>query len=398
MKLFEYQGKQLLEAAGIPVPRAVLVERVDDLDTRAATFPPPVMVKAQTLQGGRGKAGGIRRVDTRDRIGPVAGALLGETIGDETVAAVLIEECISAQAELYLGITIDDVAGTPLVVASSRGGMDVEALSATGPASVSRNPVPVLEGLPLHRSVEIVRGIGCRGKSLTRTAAVLNRLYAFFIEHDAQLVEINPLIIDEHQRPWACDAKVVINDDALYRHARMASFIPRVEQASENELERRAKEKGFIYVDLKGEIAVMSAGAGYGMMIQDAIHHFGGTTANFMDAKGGVSPELIQEMSALAFQKAARDPAVRAVLMSWCITATPLESVVRGIEAALHAGPPDVPVLVCIYSDGASNLNMSREQGDAILSEAGAAVYTDLFEAIQTAISKGQRHDGHPGQ
>lgn len=281
MKLYEYQAKELLRAAGIPVPGGRVVASPDEAAAACAELG-PVALKVQVLAGGRGKAGGILFAGEPAEARAAARRLLGSTIREHVVERLLVEEKLSFHAELYLGVAVDGPRRRPLLLASAMGGVNIEDVP---DAHLVKLPLDIRWGLLPYQARYVATRLGLTGDLWKQATDVALRLYGVWRRYDAELVEINPLVIRADGRVTAADARMTVDDDALFRQ----QDLPKVEEGSP--LELRVKALGLSYVELEGDIAVMANGAGITMATLDVIQRYGGRPANFMDAGGGASVE-----------------------------------------------------------------------------------------------------------
>jgi succinyl-CoA synthetase beta subunit len=275
---------------------------------------------------------------------------------------------------------MDEPLGRPVVLASLHGGVDVE----RAPAPPARVTVDPRRGLFSHEATGLWRAAGLRGLALRGAAEVLVGLYRVFAQSDALLVEVNPLMPGGEEPPVAVDARVIVDDNGLFRHPRWREAL--LADPSGHPLERRAASLGITYVDLEGDIAVISGGAGATMALLDAIEHYGGRPANFLDTAGGSGPDTMRHMVDLVLEKAATDERVRAIVLNVTIAGTPLESFVRGAVAALNERPPRVPIFGCVRAAAAATQAMSLAEGTAILEAHGVQLFPDLRRAVVVAV------------
>jgi succinyl-CoA synthetase beta subunit len=278
--LYEYEGKRILSQAGISVPGSTLLKSLDEVQEGVEELGSPVVLKAQVLRGGRRKAGLIQTARNASEATSKAEAIFQSQQGDGRIETVLMEQRIEGIQEVYLGVTIDRLAKRPILVVCGEGGIDTEEVSAKSPEKIFSLHVRPLQGLRLYEAVDLAKKMGIRGKMISTIADILVKLYRVFEAYDAELAEINPLMITPDDKVYALDSKVIINEDALYRH-------PDIDERyrSLKPLEKEAKLMGLTYVDLQpGNVAVISSGAGYTMMVLDLIRSFGGEPANFMDS------------------------------------------------------------------------------------------------------------------
>lgn len=280
MKLYEYKAKELMAARGIPVPAGRLAQSPGEAATRARELG-PAMVKAQVLVGGRGKAGGIKAADTPQEARVVAERILGMDIKGCRVNKVYVEQRLAIDTELYLAVTVDAAAKKPLIITSSRGGVDIEGVPEK---DILRCHVPVQWGFLPYQARDLARRLGLAADLARQYEAIAVKLYGLFRDYDAELAEINPLAVSGG-RIIAADARLNIDDDALFRHPEL----PWVND--EMSLEARVRDLGLTYVQLDGDIAVMANGAGITMATLDVLQRYGGRPMNFLDAGGGATAE-----------------------------------------------------------------------------------------------------------
>src|SRR5919107_1352219 len=353
MDLLEYQGKQLFARHGVPVPAGKNAHTVDEAVAAGDDVGYPCVVKAQVLIGGRGKAGGIKVAKDRDELQRHAAAIIGMDIRGFTVHEVWIEEASDIAAEYYASVIFDRSAKKPLVMLSTQGGMDIEEVAATNPEALARLHVDPLLGFHGRRlaydagvDADVVRPIG----------DMLARLYDAFVAEDATLVEVNPLIVTTDRKVMALDAKVTLDDNALYRHPDNAGLRNTV---AEDPQEQMARERGLTYVKLDGNVGILGNGAGLVMSTLDVVKYAGGEPANFLDAGGGANAEQVKQ----AVQVILSNEKVTAVLFNIFGGITRCDEVANGLIEAFDEIKPSVPFVVRL--DGTND-----EEGRRILSEA----------------------------
>jgi succinyl-CoA synthetase beta subunit len=356
--LLEYQGKQLFAKYGIPVPQGKRV--VTPQEARAATeeLGAPVVVKAQVQIGGRGKAGGIKIARDADEAEAHAKAILGMDIRGLTVHEVWVERASDIAAEYYAAVVFDRGAKRPLVMLSSEGGMDIEQINEEHPEAIARLHVDPLVGfLPFHgRRLAYESGIDA--DVVRPVGSMLAKLYEAFVNLDAMLVEVNPLIVTSDRDVVALDAKVSVDDNALGRQPEVAELR---DQSAEDPQEQMAKERGITYVKLGGDIGILGNGAGLVMSTLDVVAQAGGEPANFLDVGGGAKAEGIVE----ALEVLLSDRNVKAVLFNIFGGITRGDEVAKGILQALDRIDVDVPIVVRL--DGTNDV-----EGRKILADADA--------------------------
>lgn len=380
MRLYEWAGKELLRGAGIAVPRGRLAHTPEQAAAACEELGGTAILKAQVRQGRRGKAGLIRKVESGEAAA-VAADLLASSLEGEPVQALLVEEPVAAGGEWYAAITMDDLSGRPVALVSLKGGTEVEA-EAEPPIRMEINP---LRGLSRHDAATLWRTAGLRGLPLRSAADALVGLYKVFVESDAVLVEVNPLFSRGDEPSIAGDAKVVIDESSLFRHPQWRD--ERLADPMLHPLERKAASLGVVYIEMDGDIAVLSGGAGATMALLDAIQHHGGRPANFLDAAGGSGPETLRHMVDLVLEKVATDERVKAVVLNVTVAGTPLESFVKGATVALSQRPPRVPIFGCVRAAAAAVRTMSLAEGAAILSDHGVRLFPDLRQAVLAAVA-----------
>ncbi len=362
MKLHEYQAKALFARYGIPTQRGAVITRPEDLDGLELRY--PVVVKAQVLVGGRGKAGGIRLASTPAEAQQHARAILGMSIKGEVVRRLLVAEAAEIEREYYLAVTLDREARQLVAIASAAGGIDIEEVARTTPeAVVTRHVDPFLGFQPFHAR-ELAAAVGLRGDYLTAFAGIATSLYRLAVQEEAELAEINPLAVAGGAL-LAVDAKVILDDSAAFRHP------DRPPSEEETELERAARQADLAYVELDGDLAIIGNGAGLVMSTLDVVAQFGGRPANFLDVGGGATTESM----AAAMEIALRKPGVRALFINIFGGITRCDHIARAIAAR----PPRVPVAVRLTGT-------NEEEGRRILEAAGIGAFVDAEEAAREAV------------
>ncbi len=381
MLLYEYEGKKIFSQAGIPVPNFVLIRSPGEIRGAGEKIGYPVVLKAQVLRGGRGKAGLIQTAADASEAKSKVEAIFQSEKSEGPIEKVLIEQKIEGIQEIYLGVTIDRLAKRPILVVCGEGGIDIEEVSAKSPEKIFSFHVRSLEGLRLYEAVELAKKMGIRGKMISAIGDVLVRLYRVFESYDAELAEINPLMITSDNRLYALDSKMIINDDGLYRH-------PDIDERyrSLNPLEKEAKTMGLTYVDLQpGNVAVISSGAGYTMMVLDLIRSFGGEPANFMDSIVD-SRERMQKAVEFTIKRAKEDPQIRSILMLKTMSYTPLDQMMGAIKDAMKGQQSPVPMVSCLRATGNAIRNMTMVEAEGQLKELGIRQYTSLRDAVKAAV------------
>ncbi len=362
MKVHEYQAKRILADGGVPVPRGGPARSPDEARAVAEGLGGKAVVKAQVHAGGRGKAGGIRVVSSPEEAAEAAGSMLGTRLvtfqtGPEGVPvdAVLVEEPLDIDRELYVGMVTDGAARGPVVMVSEAGGMDIEEVAETTPEKIMRIPVDPGLGLQPYQGRRIAYGLGLGAAQVRPVASMMQSLYRIFRDSDCSMVEINPLAVTGDGRVLAADAKIDFDDDALFRHSDLGDLH---DPAQDDPLEARAAEYGISYVKLDGDVGCMVNGAGLAMATMDVIGQTGAGPANFLDVGGGADEEKV----ARAIHIILSDPGVKAVLINIFGGILRCDVVARGmLQAAAENAQMDLPMVVRM-------LGTNAEQGRDILS------------------------------
>jgi succinyl-CoA synthetase beta subunit len=358
MDLLEYQGKQLFARHGVPVPSGQPARSVEDALAAADQVGYPCVVKAQVQIGGRGKAGGIKLADNRHEAEQHARAILGMDIRGLTVHELWIEEASQIASEYYASVIFDRSAKAPLVMLSTRGGMDIEQVAEEDPAAIARLHVDPLVGFQDFHGRRLAFEAGVDGDVVRPVGAMLAKLYEVFSSEEATLVEVNPLIVTPQRDVRALDAKVTLDDNALFRHPENAQLR---DPSREDPQERMAAERGLTYVKLDGDIGILGNGAGLVMSTLDVVKGAGGEPANFLDAGGGSKAEAITS----AVEVILSDPKVKAVLFNIFGGITRCDEVARGLIEAFRQINPSVPFVVRL--DGTNDVEGRRLLAEARL-------------------------------
>ena len=356
MDLLEYQGKQLFAKHGVPVPEGRAATTVPAAVEAAEELGYPVVIKAQVQIGGRGKAGGIKLAKDRAEAEENAKAILGMDIRGFTVQELYVEQASEIDEEYYAAIVFDRSAKKPMAMLSRMGGMDVEEVAETDPEAMRMLHVDPLLGLQDFHGRRLAFESGIAGDVVRPVGAMLAKLYEVFVKEDATLVEVNPLRITKSREVLALDAKVTVDDNALFRHPDVAEMR---DLSAEDPQERMAKERGLTYVKLDGNVGILGNGAGLVMSTLDVVAQAGGKPANFLDAGGGSKAEAITS----AVEVILSNDKVSAVLFNIFGGITRCDEVARGLIEAFEQIKPDVPFVVRL--DGTND-----KEGRALLAEA----------------------------
>ena len=381
MDLYEFQGKELFRRFGIPVSDGQLAMSPAEARSAALELGGPVVVKAQVLAGGRGKAGGIKLAETPAEAEAVAHQILGMDIRGHTVHKVWIERASDIAREYYLSITLDRSAKQPLFMLTTEGGVDIEEVAARSPDALVRLHVDPLVGYRSWQGRRLVHDAGISDVGEQRQiTAIVGKLYEAFVGCEAMLCEINPLIVTTEGEVRALDSKFTVDDNALFRRPEIAELR---DLAASDPLEALAREKGVTYVKLDGEVGVLGNGAGLTMSTVDVVTFVGGRPANFCDLGGGGDAQGVVD----ALEVITRDPQVRAVFFNIFGGITRCDEVARGILQALEQMRLDLPIVVRLDGTHAEEGRGLLEQADAsnLFTEAtmldGARRAVELAEA-----------------
>ncbi len=356
MDLLEYQGKQLFARHGLRVSDGEAVTTVEDAVAAANKVGYPVVVKAQVLIGGRGKAGGVKLADDEAQAQEHAENILGMDIKGHTVRTLWIEHASDIATEYYASVLLDRSEKQPLVIFSVEGGVEIEQVAEESPEKLIRRHVDALKGLSRQQAVEIATEGGADEDVIEGVADALTALYEVWSTEDALLAEINPLIVTPQREVKALDAKVTLDGNALYRHVENQGLS---DSENEDPIERRAKEQGVQYVALNGDIGILGNGAGLVMSTLDVVAGAGGRPANFLDAGGGSDAGKVKQAVELILS----NDAVKAVLFNIFGGITRCDEVAKGLIAAFEEIKPTVPFVVRL--DGTNDV-----QGRELLQQA----------------------------
>jgi succinyl-CoA synthetase beta subunit len=380
MDLFEYQGKQYFARFGIPVSPGGVADTVDEAVAQADRVGYPVVVKAQVQVGGRGKAGGIKLASNADEVRTHAGNILGMDIRGHTVRRLWIERASDIAHEYYASFTLDRGARKHLGMVSSRGGVDIEQVAAEEPQAIARLHIDPVSGLTEADARRLVEQAGLDQQARDGATDILRKLYRCFVEGDADLVEINPLVLTPDGRVHALDAKVSLDNNADFRHPEWEEY-----RATEelDERERLARSKGLQYIGLSGTVGIIANGAGLAMSTLDVVNQVGGSAANFLDVGGGADATVM----ANALEVINTDPNVRSILINIFGGITRGDEVANGIVQAIQRVQIKAPLVIRI--DG-TNADEGREilkahESDRLISQ------PTMLDAARKAVELANR-------
>jgi succinyl-CoA synthetase beta subunit len=374
MKLFEHEAKDIFRAFGMPTPSGGVAYTSAEAKKIASEVGKPIAVKAQVLTGKRGKAGGVKFADTPDEAARIADEILSMSINDLPVNAVIVEEKLDIQQEIYAGITIDRNERKYVVIGSAAGGMSIEELAEESPEKIVKLHVDPFLGLNPYEAREMALAMGFKGKQVHGLAAFFLTLWKIVQEYDVELTEINPLILTKDGRFLAADARLNVDDNALYRHKKLIENIQR-EPVQQNEREKLATENNMAYVELDGNIACICNGAGLTMATLDAVFLHGGKASTFLDLGGGANAERVEK----GIEVALMDSKVKAILVNIMAGITRCDEVARGILAAREEKGIDVPMVIRM-------VGTNEEEGQRLLEEAGIPFLKTMEEAASKVV------------
>ncbi len=373
MKVHEYQAKEFFETYGLPVERRILCHTVDEaVEAYQKMGLEKVVVKAQVHTGGRGKAGGVKLASTQEETMLHASNILGMQIKGFTVDRVLISEAMKIAAEYYVSILVDRKTKLPILMLSREGGMDIEAVAKETPEKITRIPIDPLVGMPDYKAREAAFALFDDMSLVKQAVPLFQNLYKLFMDKDASLAEINPLIVDGDGNLKAIDAKMTFDDNALFRHPDVAVLN---EPTEEEKKELFAKEKGFSYVNLGGSIGCMVNGAGLAMATMDMIKLYGGEPANFLDIGGSSNPQKILEAMKLLLS----DSHVKVVLINIFGGITRCDDVAKGLLEAFDQLETDIPIIIRLTGT-------NEEEGRALLKGSKFNIGTTMSDAGRKAV------------
>ncbi len=367
MKLYEHEAVELFRRYGIDVPRSSVASTPEEVKKAVAELGGRAVLKAQVLVGGRGKAGGIRPVSSPEEAEAVARTMLGSTLKGEVIRKLLVAELVDVRRELYVSFTNDRANRGHMLLASPMGGVDIEEIASKYPESVLRVQIDPLVGLRSYHVRKVVRFLGLEGDAAASCERILTGLYALYTDYGCELAEINPLVVDVRGRLLALDAKVIVDDN----FARVKGLVFEREKG----LEEVARELGFSYVELDGDIGVICNGAGLTMATMDLVKHYGGRPANFLDIGGGANAERVEKAVRLLLQK----EGIKVVFVNVLGGITRCDEVALGLVRALKDTGSGVRLVVRL-------VGTREEEGQKILRENGYEFFRSMEEAARRAV------------
>jgi succinyl-CoA synthetase beta subunit len=373
MKLHEYQSKLIFAKYGIPIPKGRVAATATEARQIAEELGGRVVVKSQVLVGGRGKAGGVRVAKSPKEAEEVATQILGMEIKGLPVRKVLVDEAANIDQEIYLGITNDRSSRRPVLMASAAGGVEIEEVARTTPEKIIKVRIDPLLGLRDYQARIVALGIDLPREHWRQFGEICHGLWKAYTANDASLAEINPLVITKEKTLLALDGKMLIDDNALFRHPDLAEMRDTDEEAP---AETEARKYGLSFIKLDGKIGCMVNGAGLAMTTMDIVKLFGGAPANFLDIGGGAGADKVSA----ALRIILADKNVKAILFNIFGGITRCDEVARGILTALDEVKPDIPMVVRLVGTNA-------EQGRKLLADAKMITAETLVDAAQKAVA-----------
>lgn len=374
LRLYEYEGKEIFSKYGIKVPRGYVISSPDDIEEALRRVGLPAVLKAQVLVGGRGKAGGVRIARSPEEASRLAREMLSMELKGVRVRRVLVEEAIKISKELYLSITIDRAARKYIILGSTEGGVDIEEIASRRPEAIVRIYVDPLIGLREYHVRMLLDLMALPQDLAPKIGSIVTSLHRIMNDYDADLVEINPLALTEDRDLVALDAKITIDDNALYRHQDLASLLE-TDPRDMDEDEIIARKYGFSYVKLEGDIGIMGNGAGLTMASMDLIKLYGGKPASFLDIGGGASRERVKAALMLLLKRSD----IKSIFINIYGGITRCDEVALGIVDAIRESRSDKKIIVRL-------VGTREDEGRRILIENGIRYFTDDNEAAREAV------------
>ena len=374
MKLFEYEAKEIARQYGVPVPDGILVSTPQEAKAAFEKLNQPSMIKAQVLVAGRGKAGGIKPATNAEEAFEVSRSLLSMTIKGENVEKVLVEQRLASKHERYVSMVVDRSSRCYTILCSTDGGIDIEQVADRSPEQIIRHKIDQLIGLQDFESRIVAKQLGYSGKQMNQLASIINKLFQIVLDYDAELIESNPLIETDSGEFVAADLRILLDDNALYRHPR---FLERMKtyEPDMTALEIKAREKNLAYVELDGDVGIIGNGAGLVMATLDMILDYKGKAANFCDVGGGANEERI----ASALEIVLANSKVRVLLINIIGGITRCDDVARAILDIQKKMGITKPMVIRL-------VGTNEEEGQKILTAANIPSLNSMEEAAAKAV------------
>ena len=372
MKLFEFEAKEIFSKYNIPVPRGKIVYTPTEAYQATEEISGPVAIKSQILVAGRGKAGGIKFGKNPEEVQTIADALIGRQIKGLKVNSLLIEERLRILKELFVSIVVNRSARVYTILVSLEGGVNIEEVTKSSPEKIIRYDVRVIEGFHIYEARVIAKKMGYKGRKMSVLASIIYNLYHVVHDYDAELAEMNPLVETNDGAFVAADARLIVDDNALYRHPKLQ------EKALERDLtpkEAEAKRHGLSYLDFEGDIGIIGNGAGLVMATLDLVQLYGGKPANFLDVGGGASADSVR----LALEIVLSKPEVKVVLINILGGITRCDEVARGVIDVLNKAKEKRPFVMRM-------VGTREDEAKKMLMEVGINVMDGMEEAVERVI------------
>jgi len=373
VNIHEYQAKDILRAHGVPIPPGEVATTPDEVEAIAKKIGGMVVVKAQVHTGGRGKAGGVKLAKTPAEAKEIASKILGMTINGLTVYKVLVTSAADIASEAYVGIILDRATKKPVFMVSPAGGIDIEEVAAKTPEKILKLPIDTRYGLQPYQASELGFFLFDDVKKVRAAAKIMGQLYAAFMQSDASLAEINPLVVTTAGEVLALDAKISVDDNALDRHTDLAALR---DETAEEPSEVEARNANLTFIKLEGDVGCVVNGAGLAMATMDLVKYYGGEPANFLDIGGSSNPEKVVN----ALRIITEDPSVKVILFNIFGGITRTDDVANGIVTATKANPLKIPIVIRLTGT-------NEEIAMKILHENGFTASADMDEAVEKAVA-----------
>ena len=375
MKLFEYEAKEIAQRYGVPIPSGFVASTPAEAKEAYVKLNRPSMIKAQVLVAGRGKAGAIKPASSPEEAERTAASILAMTVKGETVAKVLIEEKLASRHERYVSIVVDRSSRCYTLLCSTEGGVDIEQVASQEPEKIIRHKIDPLLGLQDFEGRTVAKGLEYSGQQMMQLATIIKKLYQIMLDHDAELIESNPLIETEDGKLIAADLRILIDDNSLYRHPDLLARIKKFEPDM-TPLEIKAREKGLAYVELDGDVGIIGNGAGLVMATLDMIIDYNGKPANFCDVGGGASEDRI----AAALEVVLGNSKVKVLLINIMGGITRCDDVARAILDIQTKMGIRIPMVIRL-------VGTNEKEGQKILAAAKIPSLNSMEEAAAKAVA-----------
>jgi len=373
MKLFEYEAKKILKGYGIPIPEGDTARNPNKAEAIAKEIGQAVVLKSQILVSGRGKAGGIKFADNYEEARKVASNLLGQTIKGCVVTSLLVEEKLDIVEQFYASITVDRQARTYIALASTSGGMDIEEVAQTSPEKIARHWIDPTTGFSPSDARAMLNHFSLDNDVTGQLSDIMHTLYQAAMDYDAELVELNPLVRTTSGQFIAADSRMIIDDNAVYRHTEFKERS--LQRADDTPSEAKARKEALAYVDLDGDIGIIGNGAGLVMATIDLVQTMGGRPGNFLDIGGGGNTEITKKGIMLVMSK----PEIKTVLVNVLGGITRCDVVAEAVAQSLKESDTKKPIVVRL-------VGTNEEEGARILEQVGIKSYRDMDEAVAEVL------------